>query len=150
VFRRTGVNRDLIIGLAIALGVGALGWLAIAAAVTRDAAGASIRELGTLLAVLFGILAAVWWNQSAKLANKLFDQDAPPRQSQKDANTLSAGPLLQRLCRFTMEIDSQLAVQYRRLLLLAMSGGDIRQAVPISLRQRPEAREYSDSCHLQW
>jgi hypothetical protein len=149
VFSRTGAHRDLIIGGAFALGVSALGWLAIAAALTPDAADTSIRDFGTLLAVLFGIVAAVWWNQSAKLANKLVDQDAPARQSQKDANTLNgAAATFTALALFSSVFASSpwrstaswlcaLGV----LLLLAMSGSDIRQAVPISLKQRLELRE---------
>jgi len=87
--RSTGVTRDLIAGGTIALGIGALGWLDIATARAPDAADASIREFGTLLSVLFGLAAAVWWNQSAKLSNKLVDEEAPARQSQRDANTLN-------------------------------------------------------------
>jgi len=59
-FGKRSVNRDLIVGSAIALGVGALGWLDIATAHTPDAADASIREFGTLLTVVFGLAAAVW------------------------------------------------------------------------------------------
>ncbi len=146
---RTGVKSDLIIGLAITLGVGALGWLAIAAALSPDAADASIREFGTLLAVLFGLLLALWWNQSAKLANKLVDQDAPARQSQKDANTLSgAAATFTALALFSSVFASSpwrstpsWLCSLGVLLLLAMSGSDIRQAVTISLKQRLELRE---------
>jgi hypothetical protein len=145
----TRVNRELIIGLAMALGVGTIGWLAIAAALTPDAADASIREFGTLLAVLFGILAAVWWNQSAKLANRLVDQDMPARQSQKDANTLSgAAATFTALALFSSVFagspwrsTTSWLCSIGVLLLLAMSGSDIRQEVPISLKQRLEARE---------
>ncbi len=143
------MNGDLIIGGAIALGVSALGWLAIATALTPDAADASIREFGTLLTVLFGLVAALWWNQSAKISNKLVDQDAPARLSQKDANTMNgAAATFTALALFSSVFAGSpwrstgswlcgLGV----LLLLAMSGGDIRQAVPISLRQRLEPRE---------
>jgi len=63
-FGKTSVTPDFMIGGTIALGVGLLGWLDIATAPTPDAADASIREFGTLLTVLFGLAAALWWNQS--------------------------------------------------------------------------------------
>ena len=86
---KSGLTWDLIVGGATALGIGALGWLEIAMARTPDAADASIREFGTLLTVLFGALAALWWNQSARLPNMHSDEDAPALQSQVDANILN-------------------------------------------------------------
>lgn len=140
---------DLIIGGALTLGVSALGWLVIATAPTADAADASIREFGTLLTVQFGIVAALWWNQSAKLSDKVVDQDAPTRQSQKDVNVMNGAA-----ATFTAlsVISSVFASSPWRstgswvsgigvLLLLTMAGSDVRQAVPISLKQRLQLRE---------
>jgi len=148
-FSKVGMGRDLSVGVAFALGVGALGWLTTASALTPDSADAAIREFGTLLTVIFGIIAAMWWNQSAKIANRLADEDAPARQPQKDANALNGAAATftaVALCcsvfagspwRSTVSWLSALGV----LLLLSMSGGDIRQAIPISLQQRFELRE---------
>ena len=146
---KIGLSRDLIVGVAFALGVGVLGWLTIVTAPTPDSADASIREFGTLLTVLFGIIAAMWWNQSAKVANKLVDGAAPARQTQEDANALNgAAATFTALAvitsvfagspwRSTISWLSALGV----LLLLLMSGSDIRQVIPISLKQRLELRE---------
>jgi len=143
-FGKTGVTRDLIIGGTLALGVGALGWLDIATAPTPDAADASIREFGTLLTVLFGLAAAVWWNQSAKVSAV----GVPAGQSQGDANALNAAAATftaaSLLCSVFVgspwgSTGSWLSA-INVLLLLAMSGSELRQAVWISLRQRPDLR----------
>ena len=146
---KTGLTWDLIVGGATALGVGALGWLEIAIARTPDAADASIRQFGTLLTVLSGALAALWWNQSARLPNTHSDEDAPAFQSQVDANILNGAAatftVLSLFCsvfasspwRSTGSWLSAIGV----LVVLASAGNDIRQAVPITLRQRPLLRE---------
>ena len=145
----TGTRRDLIIGVGAALMVGALGWLVIAAA-RPEAADASMRVYGTLLTVLFGIVSAVWWHQSADLANRLIDQDVPARQAQKDANTLNGGAAtFTALALFASVFASSPWPSTASglcgggvLLLLAMSGSDIRQGVPISLKQRLDLRAW--------
>jgi hypothetical protein len=143
-FGKTGVTRDLIIGGPIAVGVGLLGWLDIASAPTPDAADASIREFGTLLTVLFGLAAALWWNQSAKVSNV----DVLAGQSQSDANALNGAAATftaaSLLCSVFVgspwgSTGSWLSA-INVLLLLLMSGSELRQAVRISLRQRPEFR----------
>lgn len=145
----TGTRRDLIIGVGAALVIGALGWLVIAAA-RPEAADASMRVYGTLLTVLFGIVSAVWWHQSADLANRLIDQDVPARQAQKDANTLNGGAAtFTALALFASVFASSPWPSTASglcgggvLLLLAMSGSDIRQGVPISLKQRLDLRAW--------
>jgi hypothetical protein len=143
-FGKTSVTRDLIIGGTIAVGVGLLGWLDIATAPTPDAADASIREFGTLLTVLFGLAAALWWNQSAKVSAV----DVPAGQSQNDANALNAAAATftaaSLLCSVFVgspwgSTGSWLSA-INVLLLLAMSGSELRQAVWFSLRQRPDLR----------
>lgn len=143
-FGKASPTRDLIIGGTIAAAVGLLGWLDIATAPTPDAADASIWEFGTLLTVVFGLAAALWWNQSARLS----DVDAPPSQSQSDANalnsaaaTFTAASLLSSVFasspwRSTGSWLSGINV----LLLLAMSGKELQRAARVSLRQRPEFR----------
>jgi hypothetical protein len=79
---------DILVGAAGAVVIGGLGWLAVVG-VERQDAGASIRGFGTLLTVFFGLISAVWWNQSAKLSNRLIDQNPSPPQMQKDANILN-------------------------------------------------------------
>ena len=140
--------RDLLVGGAAALVIGGLGWLAVTSVAPRDA-DASVRAFGTLLAVLFGIVSAIWWNQSAKLSNRLIDQDSPDRQGQQDANILNGGAAtFTALALFASVFSaspwkstSSWLCSFGILLLLTMSGGDIRQAVPISLRQRLQLRE---------
>jgi len=143
-FGMTGATRGLIIGGTIAFGVGLLGWLDVANAPTADAADASIREFGTLLTVLFGLAAAVWWNQSAKLSRS----DLPAPESQSDADALNSAAATftaaSLLCsvfagspwRSTGRWLSAINV----LVLLVMSGGELRQAVRISLRRGPDFR----------
>jgi hypothetical protein len=143
-FGKTGVIRDLIVGGTLALGIGVLGGLDIASAPTPDAADASIREFGTLLTVLFGLAAALWWNQSAKVSNV----DVLAGQSQSDANALNGAAATftaaSLLCSVFVgspwgSTGSWLSA-INVLLLLLMSGSELRQAVRISLRQRPEFR----------
>jgi hypothetical protein len=145
-----GLIWDLIVGGAAACGVGALGWFEVELARTPDAADASIRELGTLLTVLFGAIAALWWNQSARLPGSPADENAPASSaSQLAANTLNGAAatftVLSLFCsvfasapwRSTGSWLSAAAV----LVVLTFAGGDIRQAVPITLRQHPLLRE---------
>lgn len=142
-------RRDLIAGVGLALVIGALGWLVVAA-VRPEAAEAAIRVYGTLLTVLFGIVSAVWWHQSADIANRLIDQDAPARQAQKDANTLNGGAAtFTALALFASVFASSPWPSTASglcgggvLLLLAMSGSDIRQGVPISLKQHLDLRAW--------
>jgi hypothetical protein len=146
---KTGLTWDLIVGSATAVGVGALGWVAIAIARTPNAADASIREFGTLLTVLSGAIAALWWNQSARLPDMNSGEDAPTFQSQMDANKLNGAAatftVLSVFCsvfasspwRSTGSWLSAIAV----LVVLTFAGNDILQAVPITLRQRPALRE---------
>lgn len=140
---------DLIIGGAIALVVSVLGWLTIATALTPDAADASIRELGTLLTVQFGIIAAMWWNQSASVSDRPADQNAPPRQSQRDANTLNGAAATFTALALIASVfagspwgsTASWLCALGGLLLLVMSGNDIRKAVSVSLKQRLRVRE---------
>ena len=146
---KSGLIWDLIVGGATALGVGALGWLETTMARTPEAADVSIREFGTLLTVLFGAVAALWWNQSARPPNMQSDEDAPASQSQVDANILNGAAatftVLSLFCsvfasapwRSTGSLLSGIGV----LVVLTFAGSDIRQAVPITLAQRPLLRE---------
>jgi hypothetical protein len=147
---KIGLIWDLIVGGATACGVGALGWFEVELARTPDAADASIRELGTLLTVLFGAIAALWWNQSARLPGSPADENAPASSaSQLAANTLNGAAatftVLSLFCsvfasapwRSTGSLLSGISV----LVVLTFAGSDIRQAVPITLAQRPLLRE---------
>ena len=146
---KSGLTWDLIVGAALALGICTLGWLELELARTPDAADASIREFGTLLTVLFGALAALWWNQSARLPNSHSDESAPAFQSQVDANILNGAAatltVLSLFCsvfasspwKSTGSLLSAIGV----LAVVTFAGGDIRHAVPITLRQRPLLRE---------
>ncbi len=135
--------RDLLTGLGTALTVAVLGLLAIKGGISSASAADSARDLGFLLTLLFGISSAVWWHQSATLANELVDQEKPDGQRQKDSNTLSgAAATLTALALiasvFTslpwLSVESWLCA-LGLLLVIAMSGDDIRQAARISLRE---------------
>jgi hypothetical protein len=144
---RSSVIWDVIIGGAAALGVGALGWLEVTMAGSLEAVDVSIREYGTLLTVLFGAVAALWWNQSARLPNTQSDETRP--ESKADGNILNGAAatftVLSVFCsvfagspwRSAGSLLSAMGV----LVVLAFAGSDIRQAVPITLRQRPLLRE---------
>lgn len=146
---KSGLVWDLIIGGAAALGVGGLGWLEVELARTPDAADVSIRELGTLLTVLFGALAALWWNQSARLPSMQPNEVASASPSQVDANILNGAAatftVLSLFCsvfagspwKSTGSLLSAIGV----LVVLTFAGSDIRLAVPITLRERPLLRE---------
>jgi hypothetical protein len=148
-FPKSGLIWDLIIGGATALGVGALGWLEVELARTPEAADASIREFGTLLTVLFGALAALWWNQSARLPDLLSDEDAHASQLQGAANILNGAAatftVLSLFCSVFASSPWRSPGSWLSaigiLVVLTFAGSDIRQAVPITLRQRPLLRE---------
>ena len=147
---KSGLIWDLIVGGATALGIGTLGWLEVEFARTPDAADASVREFGTLLTVIFGAIAALWWNQSARLPSTPADKEssAPP-QVQLAGNVLNRAAatftVLSLFCsvfasspwRSTGSWISAAAV----LVVLTFGGSDIRQAIPITLRLHPLLRE---------
>ena len=140
---------DFVIGGAAALAVIALGWLDIVTAPTPGAVDGSIREFGTLLTVLFGGLAALWWNQSARLPGSSLEEDPPAPQSQNGANilnsaaaTFTAGSLFCSVFagspwKSTGSCISAVGV----VTLLLFAGSEIRLAVLISLTLRPKVRE---------
>lgn len=144
---KSGLIWDLTVGGAIAAAVGALGWLEVELATTPAAADASIREFGTLLTVLFGALAALWWNQSARLPDTSCDSAAAP--SEGDANILNAAAasftVLSLFCSVFASSPWKSSGSWLSaigvLVVLAFSGSDIRNAVPITLRRRPLVRE---------
>jgi uncharacterized membrane protein YbjE (DUF340 family) len=151
------VTRDLVVGSAVALCVSLLGWLDIATAPTQDAADASIREFGTLLTVVFGLAAAVWWGQSTKVSNAIVEENTPAQRSQRgDANTLNgaaatctaAGLLCSVFAGASWRSTGSWLSAITLLLLLLMSGSDLRQAVLISLRLPPEPREIAGAILL--
>ena len=78
------------IGLALTVVVLLLGALAASGARSPEAVADALRALGTLMTLITGIFSAVWWHQSADLANLLADQDPPDRRLQQDSNTLNA------------------------------------------------------------
>jgi len=145
---KSAVILDLLVGGATASAVAVLGYLELEWAPTAEAADASIRELGTLLTVVFGALAALWWNQSTRLPVHS-EEASPAGSSQMDANVLNAAAAsftaLSLFCsvfagspwRSTGSWISAIAV----LVGLISSGADIRKAVPITLRHRPLVRE---------
>ena len=146
---KAGLIWDLIIGGAAAVATGALGWLEVATAPTPEAADLSVRGYATLLTVLFGAIAALWWNQSARLPSAPPDSATPASPLQADGNILNGAAatftVLSLFCsvfagspwRSTGSGLSAIAA----LGMLAFAGSDIRHAVPITLRQRPLMRE---------
>ena len=140
---------NFIVGGATALAVGGLGWLDLATTGTPDAADASIREFGTVLTVLFGSVAGLWWNQSARLPGTLADEVTPAFQPQGAANILNGSAatftVVSLFCSVFAgspwrSIGSYLSA-VGVLITLTFAGSDIRQAVAISLRLRPTLRE---------
>ena len=142
-----GVPWHLVVGGAAALGVVALGWLELATAPSPDAADASIREFGTLLTVVSGSIAALWWNQSARLPDTKPDRKETGQGPEMDSSSLhaAAATFLSVFCsvfagspwRSTGSWLSAIAA----LVELACAGNDVLRAVPITLRQRPVFRE---------
>ena len=138
----------LLIGLSAAVVVGALGWLVLA--LSPPARGDEpIRAFGTLLAVLFGTVAAIWWHQSAEVSNRPLEAHARGGTDQRDANFLNGGAAtLTALALFASVFasspwgsTSSRLCMISVLLLLAMSGRDIGRAIPISLSQGLGVRE---------
>jgi hypothetical protein len=138
---------DHVIGGAAALVVITLGWLDISTGPTPEAVDASLREFGTLLTVLFGSVAALWWNQSARFLGPEEGTTAPETQNRANllnaaAATFTAGSLFCSVFagspwKSTGSYISAVGV----LTLLLFAGGEIRQAVSISLTLRPKLRE---------
>ncbi len=148
IFLRIRSAPDILVGVATAMVVGGLGWIA-AAKVEPWQADASMRTFGTLLTVFFGLVSAVWWNQSAKLSNRLLDQGVDSPQMQKDANILNGAAATFTALALIASVfagspwksTSSWLCGFGILLLLTMSGGEIRCAVPISLSQHLQLRE---------
>jgi hypothetical protein len=146
---KSGLGWDLSVGGATALAVLALGWLDIANAATADAADASIRQFGTLLTVLFGALAALWWNMSATLPDRLVEKGAQALQCQRDTSTLNAaaatftaaGLFCSVFAGTPWKSTGSWLSAVGVLMLLTLSGSEIRRAVMISLSRRPQLRE---------
>jgi len=140
---------DLTIGGVTVLAIGAVGWLDIATAATPDAADGSIREFGTLLTVLFGGFAALWWNQSTRLPGGSAGEGTSAAQSENGASVLNGAAATftaaSLFCsvfagspwKSTGSCISGVGV----LILLFFAGGDVRQAVAASLSLKPKLRE---------
>ena len=140
--------RDLAAGFISAVFIAFLGLLAVKGGFSSGSAETSIRDLGTLLALFFGILSAVWWHQSANVANDLLDTEHRDRQREKNANTLSGAAATATALALIASVFTGLPWPSQGswlcalgfLLLVVMSGDDIRRAVPISLRERLRLR----------
>ncbi len=136
-------GRDLVAGLVGALLIALLGWLAIRGGTTSEGAQDSARDLGTILALLFGIVSAVWWHQSARIANELIDDDAPSKDRQKDTNTLSGAAATATALALIASVFTGLPwpsagswlCALGLILLVAMSGDDMRAATRISISE---------------
>ncbi|HTO67367.1 MAG TPA: hypothetical protein VMM15_39620 [Bradyrhizobium sp.] len=126
-----------------------MGWLEVELASTPEGADASIREFGTLLTILFGALAALWWNQSTRLPETHSEEVGPASSSQADANALNGAAatftVLGLFCSVfagsPWRSSGSWICAIGVLVILASSGGDIRRAVRITLQQRPLFRE---------
>jgi hypothetical protein len=146
---KSGLIWDFMVGGATAAAVAALGWLEVELATTPAAADASIREFGTLITVIFGALAALWWNQSARLPETSCDESSTAAPSEGDANILNAAAasftVLSLFCSVFASSPWKSSGSWLSaigvLVVLASSGSDIRNAVPITLRRRPWVRE---------
>jgi len=140
---------DLVIGGAAALAVIALGWLDIVTAPTPGAVDGSIREFGTLLTVLFGGLAALWWNQSARLPDPSLEEDTSAFQSHNGANilngaaaTFTAGSLFcSAFAGSPWKSTGSWISAVGVITLLLFAGSEIRLAVAFSLTLCPKVRE---------
>ena len=140
--------RDAAFGLAGAILVALLGLLAARGGFSAAGADVSVRDLATLLALTFGILSAVWWHQSADIANDVIDRGQRDRQREKDANILSGAAATATALALIASVFTSLpwpsseatlcAVGF--LLLVAMSGDDIRHAGRISMREHLKLR----------
>ncbi len=118
-----------------ALTVAALGLLAWRLAPSPDEAADALRALGTLFTVVSGLFSAVWWHQSASLA--AVAERAPESNLLNAAAATTTGLALisgvfsNSDCRTPEGMLAGLAF----VLLLAMSGDEIRQAAARSVRQ---------------
>ncbi len=142
------MKNDALFGLGGAVLVGLLGLLAVKGGFSAAGTDSSVRDLATLLALVFGILSAVWWHQSADIANDVIERDQRDRQREKDANVLSGAAATATALALVASVFTGLpwpspeatlcALGF--LLLVAMSGDDIRHAGRISLRERLKLR----------
>ncbi len=137
------MRRDAIFGLGGAMLIALLGLVAVKGGFSSAGADTSLRDLATLLALVFGILSAVWWHQSADIANDVIDHAEHDRRREKDANVLSGAAATATALALVASVFTSLpwpssgatlcALGF--LLLVAMSGDDIRHAGRISLRE---------------
>ena len=139
---------DLVTGLAAAVIVALLGVLAIKSGISSRSAADSARDLGFLLTLVFGITSAVWWHQSASLANELIDDAHPDKQRLKDSNTLSGAAATSTALALIASVFTSLPWRSAEgwlcvlglLMMIAMSGDDIRHAIEISLKEGLKSR----------
>jgi hypothetical protein len=137
---------DGMLGAGSAGAVAALGWLELDLAATPDAADSAIRTFGTLMTVLFGAIAALWWNQSARLPA---DDQSPPAAAQQDANALNAAAAIFTVLSLFCSVfagspwtsSGSMLSALAALVVLASSGADVRGAASVTFRLRPLLRE---------
>ena len=138
------MTADLLTGAAAAATIVALGFLSVRGGTTAEGAETVIHSFGTLVTLLCGIVSALWWHQSAALSDRLIDRSPPDPRAQRDANALNAAAATFTGLALLASVFAGL--RWRSpgswlclvgfVALLTMSGGDLRQAMPISLRQR--------------
>ena len=135
-------------GTLLAASVCLLAWVAVERSPTPEAAADSLRALGMLMTLVTGAFSATWWHQSADLSNRLADQELPDKDRQREANLLNGAAATSTALALIASVFSSLqwnSLEGRLagasfLALLAISGGEIREAAAASMRQRLRAR----------
>jgi hypothetical protein len=119
-----------------------LGWMAVRRARAPLEAVEAIRNLGTLLTLVTGVLSAVWWHQSATLDDKASVSQELDGQRRRSANILNGAAATTTGLALIGGVFSGLSWSSPEgalaglafLLLLAMSGSEIWLAADLSLR----------------
>ena len=130
-------------GPLVAVALVLLGALAVGRARTPGSAIEAVRALGTLLTVVTGLFSALWWHQSASLADSVPTSEITGPERQRSANLLNAAAATATGLALLGGVFSNLSWRTPEgalagsafLLLLAMSGNEIRGAAMLSFRQ---------------
>ncbi|WP_419759138.1 hypothetical protein [Acidisoma sp.] len=138
VVQRRGAGLHPPTGLLLALAILAVAALGARSGLAAPGARQSFVDLGLLLSVLFGFLSAIWWHQSADIADAATAED---RALQWAANRLSAAAATTTALSLVSGVFTSLpwrsdATWLSGLVLLTiivMSGDDLRCATRISL-----------------
>lgn len=135
-------------GPPLAILVALASWAAIAAFLPPGGIAASAHNWGLAMTMIFGILAVTWWRQAAVLSNRAIDDGGTSPWLARDSNVLNAaaatatglGLIASGFISTAWNGNGGRACMGGFVLVLALFGDDLHQAVAISARDHLRIR----------